>query len=98
MTVDEIFRCATKNNLARDADACIFLETDRGFFRISVVKDNCYTGLGYAGLSALVNQVLYSKIVSDIVRSTNRERDSYLEILCSNCGHVGDAQHEANGI
>lgn len=58
MAVDEVFGCASQNDLPRDTDSGIFLEADGGLFLIAVVEDDCDTGLGNTGLAALVDQVL----------------------------------------
>jgi hypothetical protein len=58
MTVDEIFRRATQDNLTSDTDACIFFEADRGFFGISIIKDDRYACFGNASLSTFVNEIL----------------------------------------
>lgn len=67
VAVDEVFRRSAEDNLSGDADGGIFLEADGGFLLIPVVEDDGDAGFRYAGLTALVYQVLLGAPVSFIV-------------------------------
>lgn len=58
VTVDKVFRCATKDNLPGDADGGILLKPDGRPVLVSVVKDDRDTCLRDSSLTALVDQIL----------------------------------------
>jgi hypothetical protein len=58
VAVDEVFTCASENDLSGDADLCIFFESDGGLLLVAVVEDNCDACFCYSGLSTLVDEIL----------------------------------------
>lgn len=103
VAVDEVFGGATEDNLTRNADGRIVVETDRRFFLVLVVEDNGDASFGDTGLSTLVNEVLRRSGKLECRRLYAKKKTywanfklggcvcSYLKVLRADCGHVGDA-------
>ena len=58
VSIDEVFACAAEHNLTCNGDLTIFFKANWRFLLVAVVEDDCYAGLGHAGLAAFIDQVL----------------------------------------
>lgn len=65
MAVDQIFGSAAEDDLPGDADGGIFLEADGGFLLVSVVEDDGDTSFRDSGLTAFVDEILWSQRTSE---------------------------------
>ena len=58
VAIDQIFACASEDDLPGDADLRIFFESDWGFLLVAIVEDDCDTRFCYSGLSTLIDKIL----------------------------------------
>ena len=58
VAIDQVFACASENDLSGDADLGIFFESDGGLLLVAVVEDDCDTCFCYSGLSTLIDEIL----------------------------------------
>lgn len=58
VAIDQVFTCASENDLPGDADLRIFFESNRGLLLVAVVEDDCDACFCYSGLSTLVDEIL----------------------------------------
>ena len=64
VSIDEIFACAAKYDLARDRYLTIFFKSYGRLFLISIVEDNCNASFGDTSLASFIDQVLAVDLIS----------------------------------